>query len=83
MWRQASRKVDVGLAITLALITVAPVLVKQHVLADVVIGVPWGLGAYWVAGRLYARLALPDEPAKETLARMFNPFRWSRREVVS
>lgn len=54
MWRQARhRTVDVVLAVLVVLITIAPVFVKQHLLIDVALGVPWGLGAYWVAGRVY------------------------------
>ncbi|HEY1954224.1 MAG TPA: phosphatase PAP2 family protein [Polyangiaceae bacterium] len=76
MWGQAkNRLVDAGLAILLALITVAPIFVKQHLIIDVVAGVPWGLGSYWVAERAYRRLVAKDATALEGLARVF----WFRR----
>jgi hypothetical protein len=53
MWRQRQRAIDIALGVLLALITIAPVFVKQHLLIDVALGVPWGLAAYWVAGRVY------------------------------
>ena len=72
MWGQRKNKlVDAGLAVLLGLITVAPVLVKQHLIVDVVVGVPWGLASYWAAGRIYRRLA-KAAPAREALARVFS-----------
>ncbi len=71
MWGQAKRRVvDIALGALVLLITVAPVFVKQHVLVDVVIGVPWGLGAYWGARAAYRKIVSKDEPAREALARL-------------
>jgi ABC-2 type transport system permease protein len=79
MWRQAGRRsVDASLAALLVLLTVAPVLVKQHLVVDVAVGVPWGLAAYWIAGKAYRRLAGANEStesAKDALARLFAPWR--------
>lgn len=81
MWRQASRKgLDVLLAIVLALVTVAPVLVKQHLILDVIVAVPWGLAAYWLAGRAYARFARQGESARDALARLLVPWPLAGRE---
>jgi hypothetical protein len=65
MWRQhAHRAVDGVLAVLVATITVAPLFVKQHVLFDVVLGVPWGLASYWAAKRLYERLRRSVDSAR-------------------
>jgi hypothetical protein len=75
-WGQArSRSVDAGLAVLLALLTVAPVFVKQHLLVDVVLGVPWGLAAYWAAGKWYERAVHKGESAPEGLAIALAPWR--------
>ena len=72
MWKQAkNRLVDVGLAILLGLITIAPIFVKQHLIIDIVAGVPWGLASYWLADRAYHRLVAKDATAPEGLARVF------------
>lgn len=55
MWRQSSRRVDVALGALVALITIAPIFVKQHLIIDVVAGVPWGLASYFLAKRIYDR----------------------------
>jgi hypothetical protein len=80
MWHQARhRAVDVGLAALVVAITIAPLFVKQHVLVDVALGVPWGLASYWFARWAYRRLVTPDEPARDALARLVVPARWARR----
>lgn len=66
MWRQSRRWVDVALAVLLALITVAPVFVKQHLWIDVVFGVPWGIASYFVARAAYKR-------APQALVRVLTP----------
>lgn len=72
MWRQSRRRVvDVGLAVLLGLVTVAPVFVKQHLVVDVVLAVPWGLASWALASRLYARLAPRGATAPEALASLF------------
>ncbi len=54
MWRQSKRRiVDLGLAALVVLISVAAVFVKQHLIIDVAVGVPWGLASYWLAKRIY------------------------------
>ncbi len=58
MWRQKSRVVDVALATLVGLITIAPIFVKQHLIIDVVVGVPWGLASYWIASRVYRKREL-------------------------
>jgi hypothetical protein len=56
MWGQArSRLVDFLLGCLLVLLTVAPVFVKQHLILDVVVAVPWALAAHWFAGKVYGR----------------------------
>lgn len=76
MWRQASsRAADVLLAVALALATVAPVLVKQHAIVDVVVAVPWGLAAYWLAAKTYAKWVRPGEDPTAALARLLRPWR--------
>jgi len=76
MWGQAtSRVVDAGLAALLVLLTVAPVLVKQHLVVDVAIAVPWGLGAYWAAGKWYRWIVGEGESAPDGLVRAFAPWR--------
>ena len=44
-----------------------PRVVKQHLLVDVAAGVPWGLAAYWVAGRWYRRVVPPGEDVRDAL----------------
>jgi hypothetical protein len=39
------------------LITISTVFVKQHIIIDSAAGIVWALGAWWLAGRLYPRLA--------------------------
>jgi hypothetical protein len=57
MWRQSKRRiVDVALAVLVALITIAPVFVKQHLIIDVVLGVPWGLASWVLADRVQRRV---------------------------
>jgi uncharacterized membrane protein YidH (DUF202 family) len=75
MWRQAGRLVDWGLALIVVVLTVSPVLVKQHLLVDVAAGVPWGLAAYWVAGTWYRRMIPAGEDARDALPRLFLPWR--------
>ena len=70
MWRQSRPRVDAVIAVLLGLITVAPLFVKQHLIIDVVLGVPWGLGSYWTVGRLYRRFVQTEEPARAALARL-------------
>jgi hypothetical protein len=54
MWGQArSRVVDVLLGALLVLLTVAPVFVKQHLILDAALAVPWALAAHWIAGKAY------------------------------
>ena len=53
----------------LAVVTVAPVLVKQHLILDVFVAVPWGLAAYWLTGKAYAKFARPGEGPRDALAR--------------
>jgi hypothetical protein len=77
MWRQhAHRVVDALLAVLVAAITVAPLFVKQHVLFDVALGVPWALASYWTAKRLYERRVDPSTPPEEGLAQLIDPRRW-------
>jgi ABC-2 type transport system permease protein len=82
MWRQPARRagrhvaVD-GLILALVLaITVSPLFVKQHIVLDVLAGVPWGLAAYWVSGRIYARLVDTSADPEDALAQMLDPRRW-------
>jgi hypothetical protein len=78
MWRQhAHRAVDALLAMLVAALTVAPLFVKQHVLFDVVLGVPWGLASYWAAKRLYERRVDPSTPPEAGLAQLVDPRRWA------
>ncbi len=71
MWGQArSRLVDALLGSLLVLLTVAPVLVKQHLILDAVLAVPWALAAYAIAGKAYGRFVRPDESAPDALARL-------------
>jgi hypothetical protein len=80
MWGQPqSRGANMALGVLVVLLTVAPVLVKQHLLLDAVIGAPWGVAAYWVAGRAYRRLVARGERAPDALARLFAPWRWGAR----
>jgi hypothetical protein len=67
--------VDVALAVLVVLITIAPVFVKQHLIIDVVLGVPWGLGAYWIAQRIYRRVVAKDATPPDALARLFLQWR--------
>jgi hypothetical protein len=81
MWRQARQRwVDGALGVLVGLVTVAPLFVKQHLIIDVVVGVPWGLGAYWLARRAYHRVISHGEAPRQALARLFLPTRWALRE---
>jgi hypothetical protein len=68
MWRQRSRAVDVALGVLLALITIAPLFVKQHLIIDVVAGVPWGLASYFIADRIYGRLPILRRRSRESVS---------------
>jgi len=77
MWRQAGARLDLWLCALAVLFTVAPVFVKQHLIADVVVAVPWGMAAYWAAGRLYRRFVAHDRTAEDALDVLLNPWRWA------
>jgi hypothetical protein len=80
MWRQAAhRAVDVLLALLLVTITVAPLFVKQHLIVDVVLGVPWGIASYWIARRLYERAVDPSLPPEAGLSCLVQPKQWAPR----
>jgi hypothetical protein len=78
MWKQAGAAVDLGLCLLAALFTVAPVFVKQHLLLDVVVGVPWGLAAFAIARARYRRFVGRGERADDALQRLLLPWRWAR-----
>jgi hypothetical protein len=76
MWRQRRRRaVDAALAVLVVLITIAPLFVKQHLLVDVAVGVPWGLGSYWISSSLYRHFVREGETPRDALARLFVPWR--------
>jgi hypothetical protein len=80
MWRQCAHwAVDVLLALLLVTITVAPLFVKQHLIVDVVLGVPWGIASYWIARRLYDRVVDPSVPPEAGLSCLVQPKQWAPR----
>lgn len=75
MWRQAGDRFDLGLCALGVVFTIAPVFVKQHLIVDVVVAVPWGLAAYWAASVLYRRFVARGLSAEEALEALFTPWR--------
>ncbi len=66
--QRLSRAGDAAVFLTAALITVATLFVKQHIVLDAAAGVAWGFGAWAVAGRAYPLFADPaGEPRREFL----------------
>jgi hypothetical protein len=57
-------------------ISVATLFVKQHIVLDVVTGVPLGLIAWWLSRRLYWRLVDPQAAPGDGLKQMLDPHRW-------
>jgi hypothetical protein len=81
MWRQSRhRAVDGFLALLLASITIAPLFVKQHLIVDVAVGVPWGIASYAIAKRLYDRVVDPSVPPEVGLSYLFQPKQWALRK---
>ena len=72
MWRQAKhRAVDFLLTALVVLISLAAIFVKQHLVIDVVVGVPWGLASYFAADKIYRRVVAKDASARDALVRVF------------
>ncbi|MCC6899317.1 MAG: phosphatase PAP2 family protein [Polyangiaceae bacterium] len=72
----------VGLALWLlaALISASTLFVKQHIVIDVAVGIPWGLGAWLLAKRLYPKLVDPALPPERALVQLVTlPWRRIRR----
>lgn len=80
---QRTRLVD-GLLLALALaITASTVFVKMHLVIDAVGGLAWGLGAWVIAGRAYARLVDAGTSPREALLQLVRPSRWRRLPAVA
>jgi membrane-associated phospholipid phosphatase len=77
MFRQrGGATVSLAVVAFAACVSVATLFVKQHIVLDVVTGVPWGLAAWWLAVRLYSRLIDEGAPSHEALLQMFTLRRW-------
>jgi hypothetical protein len=77
MLRQApGRLADPLIALTVLAITASTLFVKQHILVDVAAGVAWGLGATWIARKLYPRLVDPEASPDEALWQALEARRW-------
>ncbi len=69
-------------------ITVSTLFVKQHMVADVAVGMVWGVGWWAIARRLDVRLTEPAASPREALVQLFDFPRWpaallGRREATS
>ena len=53
----SSSRLDNGVMFILAvLISASTVLIKQHLIVDVLLGVPWAFATWWITSRIYAPL---------------------------
>jgi membrane-associated phospholipid phosphatase len=68
--------VDGLIAALVVAITLSTLFVKQHIVVDAVGGVIWGLGAFWLAGRLYSRVADAGALPEDALRQLLEPRRW-------
>ena len=76
---EARRRVVDGLLLALVLaVTLSTLFVKQHVVANAVTGVALGLGAFWLAGRVYPRVVDRGAAPEDALRQMLEPRRWWR-----
>jgi membrane-associated phospholipid phosphatase len=57
MLGQRGRVADALVIVTVVLISASTLFVKQHLIVDVVAGIVWGLGAWWLVRRRRACLA--------------------------
>jgi membrane-associated phospholipid phosphatase len=78
----SSRRVDHATFATALLITISTVLVKQHLVIDMVGGVIWAVAGWAVAGRLYPRISGSTSSAPVALRRVFAKV-WLPATVVS
>ena len=53
------RAIDVLLVVVAVVISISTLLVKQHIVLDVAVGIPWGIGAWHLARWVYPRLVDP------------------------
>ena len=60
-------------------ISLATLLVKQHLLADVFAGVALAFGAHALAKRLYECVVDPESEPRQALAQVFDGRRWVGR----
>lgn len=64
-----------GVMLVLAvLIAASTVLIKQHLIIDVLIGIPWAFGVWWVAKRLYAPLEVLGLGPEDTVRHVRTAF---------
>jgi len=79
VWGQARHRAVNLLALGLvSAITASTLLVKQHLLLDVVTAVPLAAAAFAIAHRLYWRVTGPGDPPETALVRLFVPTSWRR-----
>lgn len=70
----SSRWARVGMLVLAVLIAASTVLIKQHLIIDVLTGIPWAFGVWWVTARLYAPLEAlglgPEDTVRHVRRRM-------------
>lgn len=78
MWRRKRPVVNALLLALVGAITISTLLVKQHILLDVITGLAWGFGAFWLATNIYWKVVDRDLAPRDALRRLFEVRRWPR-----
>lgn len=68
--RERRPVVDVALTVVASLITVSTLMVKQHLVIDVVTGGLWAVGAWQIAGRVCGRNRCSGDAPEDALRRL-------------
>ncbi len=68
--RSRGRGLSALFLVMAVLIAVSTLLVKKHLVIDVVAGVAWGFGVWWLAGKAYDRWADRSLPADRALLKL-------------
>lgn len=77
--QRLGRAGDAALVLTALAISFATLLVKQHIIVDVIAGIVLAFGAHALANRLYARIADSGADPRDALHQLLDARRWRER----